>query len=299
MIYTQNPIIRFESLLKLLRISESQLSAILSNKAKYYTLNAVTKNDKRRETYIIKDPLRKILDTVKDVIFANVQYPAYLHGSLPGKSPKTNANAHKGAVSGVLMDIESFFPSITRLHIYYMFRYCFRFSKEVSRILANVITYEEKLPLGSPVSSYVANLVLREEDELFQSLADKNYRYTRYVDDITVSSRGKLTKAELFGIKRKIEFFIKRNKFHTKRKKTQLCDAGAAIVITGLKPGPNGARICNKYVKDVLDDIKDMSTRIPYDAEIRSVQGKIRHVQRYSKSKGDYLAKKLNNILTK
>ncbi len=299
MICTPNPIIRPESLLRLLRINKKHLHDILSDKERFYTSKTLTKCDKKRNVYIIKKPLKQILDTMKDTIFLNVQYPAYLHGSLPGKSPKTNASAHCGAVSAVLMDIQSFFPSITCEHVYYMFRHRFQFSKKVSKMLADIITYDGRLPQGSPVSSYIANLALRGEGELYRSLVAKNYCYTRYVDDIAISSRSSLSEVELLKIKKEVQCLIKHNNLHIKRKKTQLCRAGARIVITGLVAGSNGPRIRKEYVADVLDDIKEISSRGFHNAEIQSIQGKIQYVRQFSSSKkeGDYLDRQLRIAL--
>lgn len=300
MIYTKNPIIRIESLLKLLSISKAHLRHVLENKDSYYKLNPQTKKDgTSRDTYIVKSTLRRLLDNIKNTIFAHVNYPVYLHGSLPGRSPATNARAHTAAVSGVLMDIESFFPSITCKHVFYMFRFQFGFSKLVSRTLADIITYNNGLPQGSSVSSYVANLVLWDENKLCQSFKDKGYRYTRYVDDIAVSARTKLTKPELYEIKRAVDVFIKCNGFRVKRKKTQLCRTGANITITGLRPMPDGSiRVCKKYVVGVSDDIKDISlTGDSHDGMVRSIQGKIKYVRKYSKRESERLEKELNIAL--
>ena len=59
----------------------------------------------------------------------------------------------------------------------------------IANILARFLTINDALPLGLPSSPLIANLICLDLDEALQGLADKHLaRYTRYADDITISS---------------------------------------------------------------------------------------------------------------
>lgn len=60
---------------------------------------------------------------------------------------------------------------------------------EIAEVLTRLTTLENRVPTGSPISSFVANIALRELDEQLMSLCQvRQLVYTRYVDDITISA---------------------------------------------------------------------------------------------------------------
>ncbi len=298
MVYQIEKIKNIKSLLNMLKISESSLNEILANKDNYYKLKVIKKKDGAdRNTYAIKYSLKKILQTINKELFCKVKYSSYLHGSLRGKNIVTNAGSHSGATTFVQMDIKSFFPSIKEKHVFDLFHLRFQFPKSVSKKLANIIIYKGEIPQGSPVSSYVANLILEGEDKLAKVFLNKGYCYTRYVDDIVVSSSHKLSGEEIYEIKRDITMMIERNGFQVNKKKTEVTHKEQTSIITGLRPGLNSPKIPDKYVRDVLTQIKDMEQNGVIDiAKINSVRGKINHVKRFSKSKGKYLEMQLVKV---
>ncbi len=298
MIYQVGKIKNIKSLLNLLKISESSLNKILANKDNYYKLKVIKKKDgSDRNTYAIKYSLKKILQTINKQLFDKVSYPNYLHGSLSGRSVETNAGSHSGAVICVKMDIKSFFPSIKEKHVFDLFHLRFQFPKSVSKKLANIIIYKNEIPQGSPVSSFVANLILEGEDKLAEAFFNKGYCYTRYVDDIVVSSPHKLSENDVYEIQRDIKMMIERNGFQVNKKKTEVIHRGQPSTITGLRPGLNSPKIADKYVRDVLTQIKDLGQNGVTDiAKINSIRGKINHIKRFSKSNGQYAESKLAKV---
>ena len=60
-------------------------------------------------------------------------------------------------------------------------------------ILVRLITHEDRLPQGAPTSGYLLNLACTTLDKaIYRLLAEQaeDLRYTRYADDLTISSRG-------------------------------------------------------------------------------------------------------------
>ena len=53
-------------------------------------------------------------------------------------------------------------------------------------LLTYLCTYNNYLPQGSPTSSYISNLVMKQSDKDIGHYCDKNnISYTRYSDDLT------------------------------------------------------------------------------------------------------------------
>lgn len=143
-------------------------------------------------------PLKDIQIRIKQRILTAVTFPAYLTGSLKGQDQVRNAKLHQGASITVCEDIKSFFPSTTSKVIFDIWRGFFGFSEDVSNLLTLLTTKDDLLPQGAVTSSHLANLVFwRREHALYLRLASQGVRYSRYVDDITLSSRLPVTHDDL------------------------------------------------------------------------------------------------------
>ena len=291
--YTRHPIRNFQSLLKQLRVGESRLNNILANKPKYYFRIPKKKKDgSDREVYDTHPPLKSILRTITDEILDRVKYPGYLHGSLRKRSASTNVKCHVGARHKIQMDIKDFFPSITKDHVFALFRYGFQFSKKVSRTLAEITTFNDTLPQGSPASSHIANWVLWDvEDGLVKVFSARGYRYTRHVDDIAVSSLRKISNAEKSEIIKRVNSLITCKGFNVKHKKTKLSGPNDTKELVGLVVGAEKPNIPKKYVSAVRAEIEKLSPQDEdYDKNLRSLKGKIAYVKSINPSKGRFLA---------
>lgn len=90
------------------------------------------------------------------------------------------------------MDIDNFFPSLTRdmvVNACAATAQCARYRTEVARMLDDCAFYNGRLSQGSPLSPYLANIVMLKFDILLSTYAeDHSLVYTRYADDILISS---------------------------------------------------------------------------------------------------------------
>ena len=107
-----------------------------------------------------------------------------------GESVVSHARAHAGKRWVYVLDIQDFFPSITRSRIYGMLRAKpFEASEPVARYLANLATHDGALPQGAPTSPILANLLCRRMDaRLFKWARERGYQYSRYADDLAFST---------------------------------------------------------------------------------------------------------------
>ncbi len=129
------------------------------------------------------------------------------HGFVAGRSILTNAKGHVGSEIVVNLDLENFFPTIIYRRVKGLFK-SFGYSDQVSTILGLVctefdfeqVTLDEqhyfvgsghrKLPQGAPTSPAISNLICQRLDRRLAGMAKAmDYRYTRYADDLTFSSK--------------------------------------------------------------------------------------------------------------
>jgi RNA-directed DNA polymerase len=149
-------------------------------------------------------------------------------GYVIGRNIKENAEMHCGKKNIQKLDIESFFPTISRLRIKDLFE-SLGVVSEVSDLLANFVTIDEKLPLGLSPSPNIANAICMEMDIEFTDLAREfGANYTRYADDITFSSDGDLPSLAI------IQDVLKKHSFQIAAGKSKASKIGQAHYVTGL-----------------------------------------------------------------
>ena len=122
-------------------------------------------------------------------------HPA-VHGFRSERSIVTNAQNHLSRRYVLNIDLADFFPSITRKRIYgRLVAEPYSFDTKVANLIAALSTnVYSRLPQGSPSSPVIANIVAAELDtDLAKLCGPLGCWYTRYADDITIStSRGEL-----------------------------------------------------------------------------------------------------------
>ena len=128
------------------------------------------------------------------------RWPDHLYGSIPNVSRPDGevqskdyvacARRHCGAKSLLKLDIKNFFGNVHHDTVYRIFRDLLGYGNRVSKVLACLCTHKGSLPQGGLTSSYLAMLSLHDlEGYVVERLRLKSLVYTRYVDDITISSK--------------------------------------------------------------------------------------------------------------
>ena len=115
-----------------------------------------------------------------------------VHGFLAKRSIVTNAKNHLRSRYVLNIDLEDFFPSITRKRIFWrLVSAPYSFQANVANLIAALSTnYYGRLPQGGPSSPVLANIIASSlDDELGKLCRSLGCRYTRYADDITISKR--------------------------------------------------------------------------------------------------------------
>lgn len=135
----------------------------------------------------------KVVQQKLNQVFDAVFTPAScVHGFARARSIATNAFAHAGRDWVLNVDLKDFFPGINfgRVRGLLMAR-PYVLPANVATVMAQLATFQDQLPQGSPTSPIVSNMIAAKLDSDLARLA-RRYKctYTRYVDDLTFSRTG-------------------------------------------------------------------------------------------------------------
>jgi len=223
--YPFEPIGSVAALARALGFESPHLLAIAADADGLYRLaKPIVKADgSKRQPFDALPPLKAIHRRLKARVLARVVYPAYLTGSLVGRDYRVNAELHKASKIVICEDISNFFPSVKAAAVFDVWQCLFSFPPDVAELLTKLCTKDGALPQGAIPSSYLANLVLwRLEPELQARFAASGLVYSRYVDDIAVSSKRHLSRSEqtqvigsVYGMLAKVHLKAKRRKHET------------------------------------------------------------------------------------
>lgn len=158
----------------------------------------------------------------------------------------------------------------------------FGFSEEVADCLTKLTTKNGFLPEGAITSSYLANLTFwRDESGLVDELGSHGLTYSRYVDDITVSSKVFIDDAIKEMIIAKIYGMLRKNGYSAKRRKHEIKSGKDRMAVTKLTVNKSlGTTKSSKHrVRAALHQLEQKIKAGDFDAEIMkqisSVEGRI------------------------
>lgn len=220
--YSGKPIGSTAALARALGVDHARLARVARRADKLYRGPIIVKKPGKaqRETYAPSASLLDLQSRILDRILRRVRYPSYLMGGLTGRSYIQNARRHAGAKIVFGQDIEAFYPSVSRQRIESIFKHICNFAPEVASLLADLCSRSGVLVQGAPTSNHLGNLALyREEPGLEQRARANGLEYTRFVDDIHLSSRRRLPRAALGDTVRELRAAIERLGHRPKRAK--------------------------------------------------------------------------------
>lgn len=173
------------------------------------------------------------------------------------------ARRHTGARWLLKMDITNFFGAISEIQVYRVFRsigyqplVAFEMARLTTCVTVNSPRYERRhwqsamrhtkiprysdwrvghLPQGAPTSPMISNLVMRDLDAKITTVATANgLIYTRYSDDITLSTRSNFCRERAAKVVSEISAMLRRNGFYLNRRKTSIIPPSARKIVLGL-----------------------------------------------------------------
>lgn len=175
---------------------------------------------------------RKILATLESLAVPT----AASHGFVHGRSILTNAAPHIGRLVVARVDIASFFHSITINRVAGLMRRLgipASKAKEWSLVCTESVPgFGRVLPQGACTSPLLSNLAANGLDSTIQRIClQREYDFTRYADDITISTNNLQSWPEVLGL---VKSAIRFHGFNVNDKKTMVMFAHCKQTIAGI-----------------------------------------------------------------
>lgn len=160
------------------------------------------KNGTRRRISEPLPSLKEIQLWILDNILYNIEISPYAKAYKKNVRIIDNVKYHANQDIVVTVDIQNFFPSITKNWITVIFKQ-FGYSDIISNLLAGLCSRDEELPQGAPTSPYLSNIFFKTTDDKIASYcSSRKIKYTRYADDLSFS--GNFDEKELLSFLRKV-----------------------------------------------------------------------------------------------
>lgn len=198
-----------------------------------------------------------------------------IHGFRRGRSPVTNARAHIGFRYTLSMDLSDFFDHVTVGKI----------ASVIGAMAAAELVVDGAARQGLPSSPAVANMVAAPMDAFIEQqlrMVDPVAVYTRYADDLTISSNdlGVLQKMQVA-----VDVAVTMYGFVVNHRKThiQCADAGRRM-ITGVAVGPVDIH-CPREIKRRLRAANHRSATAKHKADRLRARDSARGLSEWSKLK--------------
>lgn len=184
-----------------------------------------------------------------------------VHGYVPDRSVKTNAEAHGRRRFVVNLDLKDYFPTITENRVRGLLR-SLAIDPRVAEIVARLCCVNNHLPQGAPTSPSISNMVCYRLDTVLQQIAkDARAIYTRYADDITFSSyqppaplfEGAIPRAGRFSpdlLASNLKEAFAANGFTIHPEKAHYADRNSRRIVTGVKINA-GLNVDRRYVRNI------------------------------------------------
>lgn len=173
--------------------------------------------------------LKRIQSWILNDILNEISISPYAKAYVSGRSIKDNARYHRKQACLLTLDIHDFFGSIPFFKIREIY-ISLGYSADLSTVLANLSSFQGKLPQGAPTSAYLSNIFMKGIDHRLGSIAQHhNWRYTRYADDISFSGN-----IDIGYLLNEVHTIVKENGLSLNPQKTRIARPNTRQVITGI-----------------------------------------------------------------
>ena len=266
-------ITRVKQLAEALELSISELRWLCyhreaSTQSHYVRFEIPKRSGGSRAIWAPLPKLKKAQHWVLNNILDRLLVHGAAHGFLTGRSIATNAAEHTDSKLLVKMDIENFFPTISWKRVKGVFRKA-GYNQQIATLLALLCTEaprkivknqdktyyvamsERCLPQGAPTSPAITNVLCLSLDRRLTAIANKKqWRYTRYADDLSFSYPAKSKKhpdiSQLIGSVKRV---LGDEGFKVNTKKTHVIRGNRKQEITGLVVNGKGTPRVSRQLK--------------------------------------------------
>ncbi len=213
-------------------ISQEVINEIIQkeNRNKYFKIIRIPKypGSYRKVVQITDMAYSDILKALSMYLYNSYKPLDCVYGFIKGRDIYSHAKQHLNKNTILKVDIKNFFYSISIIKIRQIYNFLGS-NSEVSDILSRLSTYNDVLFPGLNTSPILSNIYCIDLDRRFLELASKyEAKYTRYADDIILSSNYKIPSRE------EIENILMEFNFQINNRKYKIMKKGKYQVVTGL-----------------------------------------------------------------
>ena len=243
------------------RVFKIKKRALVAGKVRYRTICVPIPPLQRAQTWIAQN------------ILAHAKPHSASTAYSKGNSIREAAMPHCGSTWLIKLDLENFFESISEISVYRVFRqlgYQPLPSFEMTRIctrsvpksrwtryrsekrLYTIEQYDSRLigslPQGAPTSPMLSNLAMFQLDEAISSITFKwGLRYTRFGDDISISTHGTFDKPSARAVICEVYKVITQYGLAPNRSKAAILGPGSRRIVVGLLVDGDTPRLSRKF----------------------------------------------------
>lgn len=303
--YTFNPVRSLASLSRSLGVSVVELQRIADTASGLYrNAKPIIKADGSiRQTFDALPSLKCIHRRIQRQFLQRVVFPEYLTGSLKGRDARKNALLHTGAVIAVTEDIKNFFPSMDANVVYSIWKSFFRFAPAVAHLLTMLTIKDGGLPQGAITSSYLANLAFWDREwRFYETLRDRGISYSRYVDDVTFSSKEQINNENIRCCIAGVYGLLASKGFQAKRSKHEIRRGNGPILTTKLLINVRPALMTRERqnIRAAVHQLEVLSKSptdlVNFKAEINRLSGRIGRLSQLHPTEGAALRTRLTML---
>ena len=284
-----------ERIAKGIGIDESYVTIIASRNHLYAKYYIPKKNGRYRLILQPSKELKVLQHWLLRNIFAYFPVSEYSSAYSKGNSVRKNAAVHKEGRYLLHTDITNFFPTISRT----MLKQYFQSNESLTRklgmadedieLILDICLYRgENLVVGSVASPQIANMLMYAFDLELKQMLDGfgSFRYTRYADDIVISSMSFIDEQVL---KQTEQLMIKYG-FKMNHEKTYYMGKNGKRQVTGivLDNNRNALTIGNKKYKKFQRMLYDYLVK--GHGDLGYIKGYLAYIQEVSRQQYDQLA---------
>lgn len=234
-------------------------------------------------------------------IFSKFPISRYSTAYTQGNSVKKNALIHKNSNYMLHLDITNFFESITHYHLDKLLKKVDNINSKDIELIKNIVFYNGKyLVVGSVSAPMISNCVMYDIDQeiINKCIKGKQLIYTRYADDIIISSRDYIDESIIKDIMKILE----KNKFNLNNSKTYFMNKKSRRAVTGvvIDNNNNSLSIGSKKYREIKREIYRLLIKnegnkdriLGYLSYIRDID-----IKKYDNLKNIYSKYDKNNLL--